>query len=85
MSARKVGRVVLAAKLCPTLLQPCGLYSSPSLLCPWDSPGKNAGVGSHSLTQGIFQTQGWNSDLLHCKQILYHLSHHGSLGGWGAI
>ena len=28
------------------------------LLCPWDSPGKNSGVGSHSLLQGIFPTQG---------------------------
>jgi len=28
------------------------------LLCPWDSPGKNTGVGSHSLLQGIFLIQG---------------------------
>ena len=28
------------------------------LLCPWDPPGKNTGVGSHSLLQGIFLTQG---------------------------
>ena len=32
-------------------LPPCGLYS------PWDSPGQNTGVGSHSLLQGIFPTQ----------------------------
>ena len=37
------------------------------LLCPWNSPGKNTGVGSHSLLQGIFPTQ--------CRQILYLLSH----------
>ena len=30
------------------------------LLCLWDSPGKNAGVGCHSLLQGIFPTQGWD-------------------------
>ena len=30
------------------------------LLCPWDSPGKNAGVSSHSLPQGIIPAQGWN-------------------------
>ena len=30
------------------------------LLCPWDSPGKNTGVGSHFLLQGIFLTQGSN-------------------------
>ena len=48
------------------------------LVCPWDSPGKNTGVGSHSLLQGIFLTQGWNPYLLHCRQILYYLNHKGS-------
>ena len=33
-------------------------------LCPWDSPGKNAGVGCHVLLQGIFPTQGWNPGML---------------------
>ena len=47
------------------------------LLCPWNSPGKNTGVGCHSLLQGIFPTQGWNPGLLHCRRILYHLSHQG--------
>ena len=36
-------------------------------------------VGSHSLLQGIFLTQGLNPCLLHCRWILYHLSHLGSL------
>ena len=36
------------------------------------------GVGSHSLLQGIFSTQGSNLGLLHCRWILYHLSHQGS-------
>ena len=27
------------------------------LLCPWDSPGKNTGVGCYALLQGIFLTQ----------------------------
>ena len=36
------------------------------------------GVGSCSLLQGIFWTQGLNPGLLHCRQILYHLSHQGS-------
>ena len=35
-------------------------------------------VGSHSLLQGIFLTQGWNLGLLHCRWILYRLSHQGS-------
>ena len=34
------------------------------LLCPWDSPGENTGVGGHYLLQGIFLTQGWNPPLL---------------------
>ena len=45
---------------------------------PWASPGQNTGVGRLSLLQGIFPTQGWNSGLLHCRWILYHLSHQGS-------
>ena len=48
------------------------------LLHPWDFPVKNTGVDSHSLLQGIFPTQGLNSDLLHCGQILNRLSHQGS-------
>ena len=38
-------------------LRPQGLQPA-RLLCPWDSPGKNTGVGSRSLLQGIFPTQG---------------------------
>jgi len=53
-------------------LPPCGLYS------PWDSPGQNTGVGSHSLLQGIFPTQESNGGLLHCSRILYQLSYQGS-------
>ena len=34
------------------------------LLCPWNSPGKNTGVGCHALLQGIFPTQGSNLHLL---------------------
>ena len=52
--------------------------------CPWgssvhgDTPGKNTGMGCHALLQGIFPTKGLNPGLLHCRQILYHLSHQGS-------
>ena len=49
--------------------------SRQALLCPWNSAGKNTVVGCHSLLQGIFLTQGWNPGLLHCGQILHHLSH----------
>ena len=47
-------------------------------LCPWYSPGKNIGVGCHFPLERIFPTQGSNPCLLHCRQILYHLSHQGS-------
>ena len=48
----------------------------PHGLCrPWNSPGQNTGVGSHSLLQGIFLTQGSNPGLEHCKQILYQMNH----------
>ena len=50
----------------------CGLYS------PWNSPGQNTGVGSLSLLQRIFPTQGSSPGLPHCRQILYQLSHKGS-------
>ena len=44
-------------------------------LRPWCSPGKNTWVGSHSLLQGIVLIQGLNLGCLHCRQILYQLSH----------
>ena len=47
--------------------------------CPWNSPGKNTGVGFHFLLQGIFSPQGSNPGLSHCRQILYNLSYLGSL------
>ena len=57
-------------------LHPHGLQPA-RLLCPWNSPGKNAGVDSHSLLQGIFPTQGSNLGFPHCRQILYCLSYQG--------
>ena len=48
------------------------------LLCPWNSPGKNTTVGCHSLLHSTFPSQGSNLGLLHCRQILYHLSNEGS-------
>ena len=53
-------------------LQPHGRQS------PRDSPGQNPGVGSLSLLQGIFPTQGLKPGLPHCRRILYQLSHQGS-------
>ena len=61
-------------------LWPHRLYS------PWNSPGQDTGVGSLSLLQGIFPTQGSNPGLSHCRQILYQLSLKGSwrILEWGA-
>ena len=56
--------------------QPHGLQLA-RLLCPWDSPGKNSGMDCRSFLQGIFPIQGSNSSLLHCRRVLYHLSHQG--------
>ena len=57
-----------AASVMSDSLQPYGL------LCLWDSPGNNTGVGSHAHLQEIFPTQGLNPPLLyllHCTLILY--------------
>ena len=68
---------MLVTQLCPTLCDPCGLQFA-RLLCLWNSPGKNTGMGCHSLLKGIFPSQGSNPGVLHCRQILYCLSHQGS-------
>ena len=56
----------------PDSSRPCGLNS------PWSSPGQSTGVGTLSLLQKIFPTQGSNSGLPQCRQILYQLNHKGS-------
>ena len=48
-------------------LQSHGLQPA-RLLCPWESPGKNTGVGCHALLQGISPTEGLNPCLLHCSR-----------------
>ena len=61
----------------PDSLQPHRLQPT-RLLCPWDFPGKDTGVGCHFLLQGIFTTYGLNLGLLHCRQSLYWLSYKGN-------
>ena len=71
--------------MCACLVVSVGFDSLPShellpagLLCPWDSPGKNTGVGGLALLQGISPTQGLNLHLLcllHWWWILYPLNH----------
>ena len=66
--------VCLVTHSCPTLCDPMDC-SPPGFSVHEDSPGKNTGVGFHALLQGIVPTQGSNSGLPHCRQILYQLSH----------
>ena len=68
---------VIVAQSCLTLCDPMHLACQAPLSV--DFPGKNTGVGCHFLLQGIFLTQGSNNSLLHCKQILYPVTHQGSL------
>ena len=60
---------MLVTQSCSTLFDPWTIATR--LLCPWNSPGKNTGVGCHSLLQGIFPTQGSNTELPHFRWILY--------------
>ena len=53
------------------------LYDPVRVLCPWDFPSKNNGIGCHFLLQRVFLAQGWNSHLLHCRQISLLLSQWG--------
>ena len=71
--------IVKVAQSCPTLCDSmdCRL---PGSSVHGDFPDKNTGVGCHFLHQGIFPTQGLNPGLLHCRQILYQLSHQGIRG-----
>ena len=67
---------VCVTQSCLTLYGPMD-YSPTRLLCPWNSPGKNTGVGCHSFLQGKIQEemathfllQGLNPGLLHGRQI----------------
>ena len=70
---RKWSESVSCSLICDSL-RPHGLQPT-RLCCPWDIPGKNIGVGCYFLLQGIFPAKGLNPGLLHCKQIIYHLSH----------
>ena len=81
----KGGRLnMLVSQLHLTLCDPVNC-SLPGSSVHGDSPGKNTGVGCHTLLQGISRTQGSNLGLLHCRWILFLLSHQGSPGGigWG--
>ena len=61
---------VLVTQLCLTLCDPMVFHGT---------PGMNTGVGCYFLLQGVFLIQGWNPGILHCRWILYCLSHLASL------
>ena len=69
--------LVLSCSAVSDSLWPHGLWPT-RLLCPWDFPGKNIGMGSHFLFQGIFLTQGLNLCLLHWQMDYLPLNHQGS-------
>ena len=71
---------VLFAQSCPTLCDPIDCSPPGSSVHGILQARILDGVGSHFLLQGIFPTQGSNLSLLHCRWILYHLSHQGSAG-----
>ena len=73
-----LGMLWLVTQSCPTLCDPMD-YSPPGSSVHGDYPGKNTGMGCHALLQGIFPIQGLNPGLWHCRWILYHLTHQGSL------
>ena len=73
----KIYMCVLASLIISHSLRPHGMRPT-MFLCPWNSTGQNTGVDSLSLLQGIFPTQGSNPGLLHCRWILYQLTHKGS-------
>ena len=65
-------------QLCSTLWNPMDC-SPPGSFVHRILQARILGLGSRSLLQGLFQTQGWNPGFLHCRWVLYHLSHWGSL------
>ena len=69
--------VCLVAQSCPTLCDTTACSLSGSSV-HGSSPGKNTGVGCHTLLQGIFPTQGSNPGFPYCRQILYQLSYQGN-------
>ena len=64
----------LVMQLCPTLGDPMNCSCTPGSSVHGHSPGKNNGVGCHTLLQGNFPTQGWNSGVPHHRWVHYCLA-----------
>ena len=75
MDHSKLWEILGESVSCSVMSDSLQTHGPARLLCLWNSPGKNTGMGHHSLFQGIFPTQGSSPGLLHCKQILYCLSY----------
>ena len=71
--------ICLAAQSCLTLCEPINCSPPGSSVLGIFFPGKNTGVGCHFLLQEILPTQGSNPGLSHCREMLYHLSHQGTI------
>ena len=65
---RRDSKGILSLKVHVLVIQSCQALCD-SMVCPWNFPSKDTGVGCHSLLQGIFPTQRSNPGLLHCRQI----------------
>ena len=73
------GVEIIEAEACKDhMLSHVQFFATPWTIQSMESPSQNTGVDIHSLLQGILPTQESNPGLLHCRQILYQLSHHGS-------
>ena len=68
---------MLVAQLCPTLCDPMDC-SPPGSSVHWMLLARILEWGAMPFSRGIFPLQGLNLGLLHCRQILYLLSHQGS-------
>ena len=73
-----LSRLVMLLFSHPVVSDPFLPHGLNRLPCPWDSPGKNTGLGSHFLLQGIFLTQGLNPHLLRRQAGSLPVSHLGS-------
>ena len=71
-----VGKFYILSTICNLLINRIYPWNKPS---PWNSPGQNTGVGSLSLLQQVFPTQGSNPGLPNSRWIPYQLNHKGSL------
>ena len=81
-SLNSIGGGGLVPKSCLTLVTPWTLACQ--ALCPWDSPGKNTGVGCHFLLKGVFPIQGSNPSPLHWQEDSWPLSpQNARISWWG--